>query len=167
MTRRPNLSQGELDRIVIMREKGCRSYCSRAVRSEGDREGGMTRRPNLSQGELDRIVIMREKGYGYAVIAKEIGCSSGAVSWPCARLGVEPPKIQWSLQRAPLKPYSYRRKNGVVRAFTEDEDAILLQLREEGHRIAEICRRLNRRSNSIIGRLMSLARREARKEGPT
>lgn len=78
----------------------------------------MSRR-NLSQQELERIVAMREKAYGYAVIAKEIGCSAGSVSWHCAQLGVEPPKIQWPLQRPPIKPYSYQRRNGIVRAFTK------------------------------------------------
>ena len=127
----------------------------------------MTRRPNLTQDELDRIVAMREKGYGYAVIGKTIGCSPGAVSWHCARLGVEPPKIQWPLRVLRVGsnlPTTYERKGRTVRLFTPEEDQTLLQMREDGHSITEICKKLDRRSNSVIGRLMALARREARNE---
>ncbi len=124
----------------------------------------MTRRRNLTPEQLDRMVTMREKGYGYAVIAQEIGCSVGSISWHCARLGVEHPKSRWPLQRAVQKPYSYHRRNGIVRAFSEEEDVELLRLREDGHTLAEICRRLGRRHNSVMGRLHSLARRAAREE---
>jgi hypothetical protein len=51
-----------------------------------------------------------------------------------------------------------------VRRFTAEEDALLLQMEANGARYCEMCRALGRRHNSIIGRLATLARRDARAE---
>jgi hypothetical protein len=127
----------------------------------------MPRRPNLTPEELDLIVAMRERGLGFAHIGNEIGCSSGAVYWHCLQLGVEPPKPQWPLRAVRVGsnlPTTYERKGRMVRLFTPEEDERLLQMREKGCSITEICKKLDRRSNSVVGRLMALARREARRE---
>jgi DNA-binding CsgD family transcriptional regulator len=127
-------------------------------------ETPMPRRRNLTESELDRIVKMRERGLGFDHIGKEIGCSSSAVYWHCLRLGAEPPKPQWPL-RTPCKTPVVRQRGGhTVRLFTQREDERLLQMRSQGLSIAEISRQLDRRSNSVVGRLMALARHEARRE---
>ena len=43
-------------------------------------------------------------------------------------------------------------------------DAELVRLDQSGIRVAEICRRMGRRSSSIRGRLLTLARIDARRE---
>ena len=56
-------------------------------------------------------------------------------------------------------------RNGfAVRHFTPEEDDRLLALEAEGKTYTEIGRLMNRKPNSIRGRLMTLARREARAE---
>lgn len=51
-----------------------------------------------------------------------------------------------------------------MRAFTPDEDARLLAMEAEGVKRSVMARRLGRKPNSVRGRLMVLARHEARRE---
>ena len=66
---------------------------------------------------------------------------------------------------SPAMPMTVTRGDHIVRRFTSDEDSVLLQLEAEGLRICEMSRALGRPPNSIRGRLMTLARHQARKEG--
>jgi hypothetical protein len=61
-------------------------------------------------------------------------------------------------------PTTYQRKGREIHFFIPEQDRDLWQRREDGRSITEICRQLDRRSNSVIGRLMALGRREARSE---
>jgi transposase-like protein len=113
----------------------------------------------LTAEDKVRMVEMRERGCTVARIARHLGCSQGAVSWNLLKLAAEPPKgtRPWSGVRGPLV---VTRGNHVVRRFTPEEDARLLALEAEGLGDTEIGRRLGRKSNSVRGRLMTLARRD-------
>lgn len=117
----------------------------------------------LTEADFDRIVSMRERGLSYGLIAEEIGCSASAVSWHCLRLGADPPKPApcWEGIRGPAV---VQRNGHVVRRFTPDEDARLLELESQGLTPMEMARELGRRPNSVLGRLMTLARREERQD---
>ncbi|GEP09876.1 helix-turn-helix domain-containing protein [Methylobacterium gnaphalii] len=117
----------------------------------------------LTEADRERIATMREAGKSCGQIAAAIGCSISAVSWQCLRLGAEPPHPQ-RLKEVPTVPGSVRRGNHIVRRFTADEDAKLVELEAEGLTTAEISRRLGRPPNSVLGRIMTLARRDARME---
>ncbi len=52
----------------------------------------------------------------------------------------------------------------MVRRFTVEEDAQLLGLEKAQLKVSEMARLLGRPANSIRGRLMTLARRDAREE---
>ena len=56
------------------------------------------------------------------------------------------------------------RGGHIIRRFTVEEHEQLVALDLTGARICDIARKLGRRPNSIIGRLMTLARRDARLE---
>ncbi|WP_339543485.1 hypothetical protein, partial [Pseudomonas sp. JAI120] len=58
----------------------------------------------------------------------------------------------------------YNRGGHIVRPFSAADDALLLTLEAQGINIAEIARRISRKPNSVKGRLMTLARRDARAE---
>jgi DNA-binding CsgD family transcriptional regulator len=118
----------------------------------------------FTQAEFDRIAEMRERGLSYAQIARKFDCSAKAITWHCLRMGVEPPKRTVLQPQGANGPAVVKRGDHVVRRFTAAEDALLLQLEGDGVIIAEIARRLDRRANSIRGRLYTLARYEARRE---
>lgn len=118
----------------------------------------------LTEADRERITTMREAGASCGQIAAAVGCSVSAVSWQCLRLGAEPPNPR-SLNDVPTTPKVSKRGDHVVRRFTVDEDAQILALEAEGFRPIEIARRLGRPPNSVLGRIMTLARREARMEG--
>ena len=117
----------------------------------------------LSEHDIDRIVEMRERGETYALIARAIDCSESIVSWHCLRLGVEPPTPGLPSEgiRGPLV---VERKGFTVRRYTEADDVQLLALEAEGLSNSEIGRRMGRQPNSVLGRLYTLARRQARRE---
>ena len=112
---------------------------------------------------------MRERGKSFGQIQRRlltrgIKLSTSAISWHCLRLGADlPPEKR---QRMPTRTTPVRRGGYLVRPFTPAEDERLLDLSAEGKRICEIARAFGgtRQHNSIIGRLMTLARREARAE---
>lgn len=117
--------------------------------------------------QLDFIATMRERGRGGEFIARELKerfgviCDASTVIYQCMRMGADiPPRLR-------IKPVKQKRRmrNGhVVRPFSKSDDKVLLEMKAAGHRTTEICRTLKRPSSSIIGRLMTLARQEARKE---
>lgn len=111
----------------------------------------------------EKIAELREAGRSVGFIARRLGVSHGAVSWYCLRQGVEPPKPR-RLDPVPVQPVVNKRGNHVVRKFTQAEDALLVKLDMQGFRPSIIAKMMGRRSNSIAGRLASLARRDARAE---
>lgn len=126
----------------------------------------MGKRPNLTQAQLDQIAELREqRGLSAARIAAIVGCSQGSVSWALLRIGVDI-HTDKPLPPIPAQPTSVQRNGHVVRRFTQADDEVLLKLEAEGLNPGEIGRRMDppRQPNSIRGRLMTLARREARAE---
>lgn len=118
----------------------------------------------LFDRDYDRLAAMREEGKSYEQIARVFGCSAKAISWHCLRLGAEPPKpaplrLNYHLEHPVMK-----RGNHIVRAFTPEEDARLLQLEAQGLGYIAMGKAIGRKQNSVRGRLMTLARREARAE---
>lgn len=120
-------------------------------------------RRRLSEAEIARIVELREAGWGYARIAAEMGCSANTITWHCLRHAADPPRPGrcWAGVKGPAV---MRRGNHVVRRYTPEEDERLLAMEQEGLGVCEIARRLGRKPNSVIGRLMTLARRAERAE---
>lgn len=121
------------------------------------------RRPpkRLSDADKELLVAMRERGEKCAAIAARLGVSVSTVRDWCLKLAVEPPNPPplWDRIKGPLVQ---RRGDHIVRRFTPDEDAELTKLAVEGHRIAQIARRMGRHKRSIAGRMMTLARKEER-----
>jgi hypothetical protein len=124
----------------------------------------MARRPDLTPDELERIAELREGRASQREIARQIGCSVGSVSWALLKLGIDiDPDAP--LPPVPTEPTQYARGGMVVRRFTEAEDARLLELEASGAKVYHIAKLIGRQNNSVLGRLRTLARREARAEG--
>lgn len=126
----------------------------------------MTRRAALTPDELERIAeLTEERGLKPGQIARLIGCSVGSVGWAQLRIGADPHPDR-PLPPVPATPVTFSRASGPVRRFTRTEDDQLLKLEAAGFGPAQIGARLipPRRWNSVKGRLMTLARRQAREE---
>lgn len=122
------------------------------------------KRPPLTEAQLERIAELTEDGrYTVARIARMVGCSEGSVGWAQLKLGVDRHPTK-PLPPVPTEPVVARRGEHVVRRYTQAEDAELLRLEAQGLPAYRIGKRLGRRANSIVGRLRTLARREARAE---
>lgn len=120
----------------------------------------MTKR-KLTLEQIARICEMREGGRSYGFIARIVGCSRGAVAWQCLRNGADKPGAK------PLPdqdPAEYRRGSHQVRHYTPDEDALIIALALQNFPRTVIAKRLGRKPHSVLGRIMTLARREARRE---
>jgi hypothetical protein len=118
-------------------------------------------RCKLTEEQIDRICEMRESGKSYGTIARVVGCSVGAVSWQCLRCGAEPPTAK------PIKvrePGEFQRGSHTVRGYTPEEDALIIALAIQKFPRTVIAKRLGRKPHSVLGRIMTLARREARLE---
>lgn len=118
--------------------------------------------PKYTPDQIERAAEMREAGRDCATIAAETGMTQAAVWWHCARLGAEPPGARYR-ERA-RGPMVMRRGAHLVRRFTPEEDRRMLDMRRRGLRVCQIAEVLERRQNSVSGRLMALARREALQE---
>jgi DNA-binding transcriptional ArsR family regulator len=112
---------------------------------------------------IERAAEMREQGLTFGQIGLALGMSASAVSWHCLRLGADSPNTCMNT-KAPVTVMEAVRGGHLVRRFSEDEDRRILEMGAAGVRVAQIARTLGRRHNSIIGRLMTLARRENRIE---
>lgn len=119
--------------------------------------------PRLTPEQVTKAAEMRERGLTEAMIGRRLGVSTSAISWRMLQLGVEPPNPR-PLPPVPTEQRIIRRGAHAVRRFTEAEDRQLIELEAKGLGPTEIGRRLGRRHNAIVGRLMTLARREARSE---
>jgi IS30 family transposase len=121
----------------------------------------MTRRPALTDAQKEQIRYLRgTRGCSHAFIAESLDRAVGSITWFCLQEGIDKPTAR------PIKLGQHKsvcqRGNYIVRRFDEQEDRTLVAMRLDGKTTTEIARTLNRRQNSIIGRLMTLARREAR-----
>jgi DNA-binding CsgD family transcriptional regulator len=121
-------------------------------------------RRKITDEQIDRLIEMREHGASNERIAAEFNVSVSAVRWQCLKHAAEAPGRK---QRpiVPKRVVVIQRGSHQVRRFTVDEDAKLRELEALGLSNAEIGRRLRRKPHSILGRLMTLARHEARAEG--
>ena len=115
----------------------------------------------LSAEQIDEACALREAGWSCARIARKFGVSPGCISWHCLKLLADPPKPR-PLPPVPTAPVVARRNGHEVRRFTSEEDQRLLDMATAGARKCDMARALDRKSNSITGRLMTLARREER-----
>lgn len=117
--------------------------------------------PKYDEATIDRPSSCASPARQGARLPQILGMTPGAVDYHCLRRGAEIPKPN----RSPMfKKREERRGNHVVRRFTADEDAMILRMELEGRGVCEIARRLGRPHNSIIGRMMTLARQEERQE---
>ena len=121
-------------------------------------------RPRFTAAQHEQMAEMREAGHSYTQIARVFGCSDSAVYWACLKLGAERPGAPLLRPRALGPPVIGRGDGVVLRRWTAEEDARLLVLANEGRGHCEIGRLMDRRHNSVRGRLMTLARHEARAE---
>jgi IS30 family transposase len=117
----------------------------------------------MAPEQLETIEKMRAAGRSYGQIAQRLGKSPGAVSWICLRHGIESPVPHG--QRGMTRSRPFMRGDREVRPFSVEDDAQLLQLEACGTSTAEIARVLGRNPSAVTGRLMVLARRDARAEG--
>lgn len=115
------------------------------------------------QDTLERAAEMREGGATFKEIGAALNMSPSAASWHCLRLGADSPHCIQNVSET-KGPAIMKRGNHIVRRFTAEDDATLLKMEADGASIAEMSRALNRRHNSIMGRLMTLARRDDRLE---
>lgn len=111
---------------------------------------------------LDRAIEMRERGRSIPTIARITQTSPHALAWQFLKLAIDPPRPK------KLRPHQHmtgpviRRSTGLVRAYTPEEDARLLDMAAAGTTRNGIARELGRSNSSVRGRLMTLARREER-----
>lgn len=121
----------------------------------------------LTSEQKERAFDLREAGWSYKRIADAVGVSPGCVSWHCLANGIEPPRSKpWPCKSHDTVkgPLVMTRGDHKVRRYTPDEDAAILKMEAGGARIAVIARHVGRRWNSVRGRMMVLARRDARRE---
>lgn len=118
--------------------------------------------PKYTDEQIEQAAEMRERGLSFGVIARLTGMHEKSIHWHCLRVGADKPR---DLRRPAPPRANYVRKDGkVVRRFKPDEDAKLLELAIQGVTISQMCKHLDRKHNTIIGRLRVLARNEARAE---
>lgn len=123
----------------------------------------MGNRSRLTDEQHDRMIHLRERRWSAARIAAAIGCSEGTVSWYFLIQGVDIHSDR-PLPPIPTEPVVCFRGDYSVRRFTAAEDAELLRLEATGINPHQIALALGRKRNSVIGRLATLARRDARAE---
>lgn len=117
----------------------------------------MAGRRILSDEQLDEMAELREAGRSYDWIAAHFTragttIASGTIAWQCLRLGIIAPQYTQA---------SVGRTNpGRGKPFTPAEDEQLIALSSQGMSRRQIARTLDRRTNSVVARLYTLARRE-------
>lgn len=117
----------------------------------------------LTEDQWTALAIRYEAGEKASKLAKEAEVSAGSFNWNMLRLGADPPNARVLSARAP-GPTVVKRGEHQVRHFSADEDARLLELEKQGLNTNKIAQAIGRRWNSTRGRLMTLARIEARAE---
>lgn len=154
------------DRIGIPPETvtALEASASRERRRREGRSGNVRR---LSDAQIDEMAALRERGWSCDRIAEHFtkagtAISGSAIYWQCLRVGADVPRKLRGAHTQPGAPY--QRGKHIVRPYTTDDDRRLLELEAAGAKMREIARKLGRAENSIRGRLMTLARRQARAE---
>jgi hypothetical protein len=107
----------------------------------------------------DFIAEMRERGKTYGQISSATGMSTSNISWICLKYGIEGPRKTSLGDRGPSV---VSRGEFQVRKFTPEEDAKITEMELAGFKRSAIARALGRKANSVLGRQMTLARREER-----
>ena len=120
----------------------------------------------LSDKQIVEMAQLREKGWSLRRIANYFAArgttiSESALGWQCLRVGADLPPER---QGRNFTPKPIVRNGRLVIPFTPEEDDRLLELEAAGAAHSQIGRELGRCQNSIRGRLMTLARAEARRE---
>ena len=125
-----------------------------------------SKRPPITEEQSRQIVDMRvDRSLTAGQIASKLGLSHGAVTWHLLKLGVEKGGVAPKTYKPkPPSFYTYTRNGYPVRGYTPEDDRQLQQLSMQGLKHSEIARQLGRKSNSVRGRLFTLARRDERRE---
>ena len=104
--------------------------------------------------QRDIIVDLRERhGWSIKRIANYTGLTPGTVQYWVNRLGA------WPEGRKPprqSRTRPYLRNGRLVRPFTADEDAKILEMRRQGESLSAIGRCIGRPHNSVLMRLDQL-----------
>lgn len=111
----------------------------------------------LTPDQVREIADRRERGWSYGRLAQRYGVSTGAIHYQCLKQGAVSPR-----SRAPTRrgPGVFQANDGrTQKRFTEEEDARILALENDGLSADAIARALNRPRTSIRIRLMTLALR--------
>lgn len=116
----------------------------------------------MSDAQIDEMAEMRERGLTYTQIGRRFGLSAQAIRWQCLRVGADHPK--GANVKPSTQPMVTMRNGHPVRRFTPEEDALLLSGKAEGRSNTEIARQLDRRPNSVLGRLMTIGMNDDRAE---
>lgn len=121
----------------------------------------------LSDAQIDEMCGLREKGWGVERIAEYFtangtAISAAAINWQCMVHGADAPKRLRGKHAQAAAPY--QRGAHVVRPYSPEDDALLRVLDMQGFKVSVIARRMGRKQNSICGRLLTLARKDARAE---
>lgn len=119
---------------------------------------------NLTDDEWTAVAIRYEAGEKPRLIADSLDISIGSLNWNMLRLGADKPNAK-PLPSQARGPVVVKRGKFEVRHFSADEDTKIKAWSTEGLGNTAIGRRIGRRPNSVKGRLMTLARHDARNEG--
>ncbi|WP_421792809.1 hypothetical protein [Hyphobacterium sp.] len=117
----------------------------------------------VSAQQIAEICEMRERGLTFGQIALKTGIHKETVNWHCTRNAADPPGAR-PLAEDIVGPAVMKRGDHIVRRFTPDEDRQILAMRQRGMRPADIARKIERKPHSVAGRLITLARKEQRRE---
>jgi|GEM_PF-1708516 len=122
----------------------------------------MAKAPGLTREQIDAACALVEAGATFTAAAQQLGVGYGVVRYHMLRLGIASGRTR-TQERALSRTVCFRDGRPVWR-FTPAEDAKLLALEAQGISVAEIARRIGRRTSSVFMRLATLARIEAARE---
>lgn len=116
----------------------------------------------LTDDQIDQMAEWREAGRSYEWIGRHFGLSAQAIRWQCLRVGADRPDgHKFGQSKMPMVTVRNGRE---VRRFTAEEDALILQRKEQGATNTEIARELGRKAHSVLGRAMTLGMQADRRE---
>lgn len=112
---------------------------------------------------------MRERGLSFRQISRKMVAAGvtlhpNTLSYICLVQGADSPKAMAKWKGPKLMAPIAMRNGAPVRAFTAEEDAQLRQWDAEGLSYSQMAHRLGRARNSVVGRMATLARHDARAE---
>ncbi|MGC3938292.1 hypothetical protein ACOTTU_10860 [Roseobacter sp. EG26] len=114
-----------------------------------------------TEAERNTVAELREQGLALSAISARTGMTLSSVAYTCLLKAVDSPQTAGKL---PVYNGAMVMKRGkhTVRRFTPKEDRKIIEMELSGHRVSEIAAALGRKSNSVKGRMMTLARRQER-----